>query len=77
MPLNRRCGFIFRKVSPLIEKSQFFRRRIVRFEYFKSVSLRLFEERVAVDIVHDHDTEHSGEIGEAPAPPNVLLYDHE
>lgn len=32
---------------------------------------------MAVDVVHEHNAEHSGQIGEAPAAPYTPLHDHE
>ena len=77
MPINRCCGFFFRKVSPLIEKGWFVRWRRVRFNDFEPVFLGLFEKSVAVDVVHEHDPEHRGKIGKAPTALNAPLHDHE
>ena len=78
MPINRHCGLFFLKSKPpLIEKCRFVRRRIAHFEYFKPVFLRLFKERVAVDIIHEHNAEHGGEIGKAPTALDTPLHDHE
>ena len=37
----------------------------------------MLEESVAVDVVHEHDPEHCGEIGEAPTALNAPLHNHE
>ena len=37
----------------------------------------MFEESVAVDVVHEHDSKHRGKIGKAPAALNSPLHDHE
>ena len=66
MPINRRCGFFFQKVSPLIEERWFIGWWRVGFYDFEPIFFWLFEESVAVDIVHEHDTEHGREVGKAP-----------
>ena len=45
--------------------------------YLQPVLFRFFKEGVTVDVVHEHDAEHGGKVGEAPSPPDALLHDHE
>ena len=52
VPINRQCGFVFQKVSPLVKKRAF---RWYGFFFLKYGQPVLFE-RVEVDIVHEHDS---------------------
>ena len=47
------------------------------FQNPRPVLLRLLEERIAVDVVHEHDAEHGGQSREAPITLNPLLHDHD
>ena len=43
----------------------------------RPVLLRFLEERVAVDVVHEHNPEHGGQSKEAPTALDPLLHDHD
>ena len=77
VPINRHCGFVFQKVSPLVKKRAFRWYGFLFFKYGQPVLFRLFKERVAVYIVHEHDSEHGGQPREAPCAFDSLLHDHE
>ena len=70
MPINRRCGCFFQKVSPSIEefgeKSGFSWLDFEFFLYLEPVLFGLFEESVDVDIMHEHVPDHRCQPREAP-----------
>lgn len=47
------------------------------FQNPRPVLFRFLEERVAVDVVHEHDPEHGGQSREAPITLDPLLHDHD
>ena len=77
LPINRHCGLVFQKVSPLVKKRTFRWYGFFFLKYGQPVLFRLLEERVEVDIVHEHDSEHCGHPREAPSPFYSLLHDHQ
>ena len=56
VPINRQCGFVFQKVSPLVKKRAFRWYGFFFLKYGQPVLFQLLEERVEVDIVHEHDS---------------------
>ena len=77
VPINRHCGFVFQKVSPLVKKRAFRWYRFFFFKYGQPILFRLLKERVAVDIVHEHDSEQGGHARKAPRALYSLLHDHQ
>ena len=67
MPINRRCGCFFQKVSPLNEF----------FLYLEPVLFGLFEESVDIDIIHEHIPDHRSQPREAPRTPDAPLQHHQ
>ncbi len=57
LPINRHCGFVFQKGSPLVKKWVFRGNVFFLFKYCQQVPFHLFKGRVAADIVHEHDYE--------------------
>ena len=52
VPINRQCGFVFQKESPLVKKRAFRWYGFFFLKYGQPVLFQLLEERVEVDIVH-------------------------
>lgn len=42
----------------------------------QSILLRLLQERIAIDIVHEHNPEYGYQFREAPSPCDTFLHDH-
>ena len=62
MPINRRCGYFFLKTKPRQSKRDRFRRVFpCLFKHFGPVLSRILEESVAVDVIHEHDSDHCGQ----------------
>ena len=84
MPINRRCGCFFQKVSPLNRRAQgkgwvlvagF--RVLEFFLHLEPVLFGLFEESVDIDIIHEHIPDHRSQPREAPRTLDAPLQHHQ
>ena len=64
-------------VSPLLEETEGRRLFPMAFQNPRPVPFRFLKERVAVDVVHENNSEHGGQSREAPITPDSLLHDHD
>lgn len=67
---------IFTKVNPCVKRASSPVGVFVVFNYRQPILHQLLQERIAIDIVHEHNLEHGCQSREAPCPFDTPLHDH-